>query len=915
MKRPVFLWLLALLSITWSFAQKDETATIKLRSSKQGNLYLDVTPVEGQEISIDWGDGNKVTVAPNWSGHYIFNSAPKGTLITIYGQAKAIDFNGGYKDPNLLTALEFSNQASLERIEARGGSIEALDLSGLPKLTHVDVSKNKITRLDISKQPDLEYFLANHNAMTSIQIGQHPKLREIKVAHNQLSTLLLPHELPSLRILDIEDNAVVETDLTKLPNLRQLNINRNGFSNLDVSVLPNLEKLYAQNNYLAKVDLKSNPELLAIDLSGNLLTKLDVVHNTALTSIEVGSNRLKKIDVSKQPRLKLLNINKNEEISHINLSANRHLRTFKADTTNLSGLDLSNCASIDQVHLRGTRLSPCAFTYLFNTLPPIDRPTGYPNILLSFTSWKGADFSILQEKRWKHDIDTGADMGKPEACVEVALDVEISQGGQAVIEVGGEQISQFPKQLTKGSTINILTQADEGYELANVKVALGSGEDGYLVASEGTTIEDDMKLIITFRKKESKQISLTSTQRTGSELALTLRLREDAASDYVQIDWGNGVLEDVQVTRNQTTASVVTGKVLGSEIHIIGSINKLSAPEQGISAVKFLETTDIEEIDLYGNEIKAIDLTSLEHLRILNLALNELERIDLTGNKALQSLTLYGNSGITELDLTANKALVEIDVKSLSLSELALDLPLLEELNAQGNKIKQLDLSKAKALVNLRLAYNPMTSFAPRERLDHLKLLVLTNSPLTEIKLDNMPAIERLFLSNNEIRGLDFPKELTALNYLDISSCKLDACQLDKIYKALPAWSPSSIGIEDPVTLYNRGQGDRANEATTSDTSIATSKGWRVAAEGDGTGCEDESVGEISKGRGYNYYVDGSMLSVSLSPEYRGEEIRLYSLGGKLIHRASGQMEYQLMLEGGFYILEVGQVAHRVLVN
>lgn len=916
MKRQLILWLLALVSVTWGLAQTNEAATIKLRSSKQGKLYLDVTPVQDQKIMIDWGDGKKVSVTPNWSGRYIFNSEAKGEVVTIYGQAKAIDFNGGYKDPNALTALEFHDQGLIEKIEARGGSIQTLDISGLPKLTHLDVSKNKIERLDISQQPDLEYFLATHNELASLVLGQHPKLREIKVSHNQLPTLRIPDELPSLRILDIEHNAILEVDLGKLPDLRQLNISHNGFTTLNVGTLKKLEKLYAQSNYLTKIDLKSNPALLALDLGANKLTKLDVGQNPDLTSIEVGGNNLKRLDVSKQPRLKLLNINKNEQISHINLSANRYLRTFKADTTNLSGLDLSNCTAIDQVHLRGTRLSPCAFTYLFNTLPPLDRPTGYANILLSFTSWKGADFSILQEKRWKHDIDASADLGTPEACGEVTLALEVSTGGKATIDISGQEVKQFPLQVTKGATVNISTQADEGYELAGVRAVLAEAEEGYLISPEGTTLEADTKLIISFRRKETKLISLTSRISSGSEFALTLRQSTDATSDYVQIDWGSGEWEDVQVTRNQTTASVITGKILGPTIHISGAVNKLSAPEQGIADIKFSGTPDIEEMDLYGNELKEIELGLLSKLRVLNLAINELEKIDVSKNTALQSLTLYGNSDITALDLSANKALVEIDVKNLSLSELTLDLPLLEELNAQGNRIKQLDLGKAKALINLRLAYNPIEVFAPSAPLEHLKLLVLTNSPVKEIKLDNMPAIERLYLSSNsQLQGLKFPSSIRGLNYLDISDCGLDACQLDKIYKAMPIWSESSIGIQDPVTLYNRGQGDKQNEASTSTTSIVTDKGWSVAAIGDGTGCKDTALDQIARGQGYNYYVEKQRLSVLLAAELQGEEIRLYSLSGKLIYRGSGKLEHHLALQRGAYLLEVYHQTNKVLVD
>lgn len=747
------------------------------------------------------------------------------------------------------------------------------------------------------------------NELASLTLGNHPVLRQLKLAGNTLPTLALPNSLPTLRVLDVENNALLELDLAKTPALTELNINGNGFSTLDVSSLTKLEKLYAKGNFLLSLNLSHNDWLKTVDLSSNLLSTLDISRNTDITSLDVSSNKLSRIDVSRLTRLQSLSVSKNENITHLNLSRNSYLHTLRADTTSISGLDLSATLRITRVYIRHTRLDACALTSLFTTLPDLSQnPTGYTNIFLSMTSWRGADFSELTERAWKFDLDKDADFGTPESCASAQISLEVSEGGEAALFYGTDELTTLPSTHKVGTVINVKATPAEGYELQGIFMEV-PGDNGGLIqlplTDLGLTLTSDTKVIVRFRPVESRTISLTSKLPVGSDFELSLRQTVDSDRDNVLIDWGNGVWVEEQVTKNQTTISVIDGKLAGSTVRVRGALNRLVASEQHLTSVGLSGMPDLTYVDLYGNELTDIDLSALTKLGILNLAFNELSSINLSHNTALRSLTIRGNSDIASLDLSANKALVEIDAKNLSLTSLALDLPLLEELDVQGNKLTELSLEKIPNLVVLRIVSNKFKTFAPSIRMSELKLLVASRNGLTYADLSRMPMIEQVYLEQNPLTEIKMSNDMISLNFLDISDCGLSACVLDKIYKDLPYWAESTVGATFSVALSNRGQTATANEASKSKTSIATAKGWTVAADGDGTGCTNPASDLLGVGSGFNFYSDGADLVLVLAPEYADSTVRLIDLSGQTVSVGQSSEQYRVSLAHGSYIVSI----------
>lgn len=916
MAKKLLSWVFLLCcSVAWTLGANP---TITLRTAATGSLSLTVVPAGGSTVTIDWGNGTQVPGSPNWSGTtYTFSGSAAGERITLHGAVTELNVSSSsYGTQNGFTSIEFVEQSAMQKFEAQNNELTSIDLSGCTALTDVNLTKNKLTQLDVSALSKLEYLLAPENELVGIILGEHPALRELKLGGNNLSALNLPNALPTLRVLDLENNALLSLDLAKTPQLRTLNINGNGFTTLDLQGLTMLDKLFAQRNYLLTIDVSKNTFLTNLDLSNNLISAIDVSANTDLTLLDMSGNKLSRIDVRRLSRLQTLGVSKNEAITHLNLSRNTYLRTLKADTTAISGLDVSASARIDRIYIRGTRVDACALNALFAGLPDFSQsPKYYTNIHLSHTAWRGADFDMLSERGWKHDIAADADHGTKVSCANAQVTLEASTGGEAALMYGSDELT-LPATYAVGSVIHIKATPEEGYELGAIAAEVREADGTTIrlpLTDLGLTLTGDTKVVVTFRPVETRELSLTTSASIGADFELSLRQVEDSDRDHVLVDWGNGVWTEQQVTRDQTTTTVLSGKLAGQTVRVRGAITRLAATEQSITAVDLGRMPTLTYVDLYFNELTSIDLSALTRLDILNLAYNELTSIDLTHNTALRSLSIYGNSDITTLNLEHNKALVELNAKGLNLTTLSLDLPQLEELDVQNNKLTQLDLSRLPKLIVLRIAYNQFGVFAPTTNLPELKLLVAGHAGITHLDTRRMPMLEQLYLSDNPLRELILTDGLLSLNYVDISDCGLDACALDKIYQDMPTWATSTVDATFPVTLYNRGQSARANAATTSKTSIVTAKGWSVAAQGDGSGCKAGAVEDLAPGSGFGYYSHGEDFVVVLAPDRAEGMVRLIDLSGQTIYTGQGMAEHRLSLPRGSYLLVIDGKSFKVM--
>ncbi len=894
------------------------TEKITFTSTKTTAIRVDVKPIKGVVPKIDWGDGTPQSGTKNWQGLYAFNGIPQGT-VTIYGSCIEADLSN-FSAGNEITTVNFVSQDSLAIINLVDNKITTLDLMSLPNLQTLDVSNNEMTSLNLNNLANIEYLTARNNQLTNIILGDNQKLKELSVSQNDISTLVIPQVLSALKVIDVEENALTSIDLSKSPNLTKLTITKNGFSNIDLTPSSKLEKLYANENYFSTIDLSKSTEMLNLSLNKNLLQNIDLSKNNKLTSVEVAENQLKNIDLSNISKLQTLNVSKNIDILHIDIRKNNFLKTLNADSTSIAGLDANENTHLEKVYLRYTRFSPVAFTQFFKTMPE-QWFLGYqPNIYLANTSYVGADFSILEAKKLRTDLAEGVQTGTVVTPQQCTINLEVGQGGTATLSTYKGTITSLPTTIEEGMVVYIDVAPDtaHNYELNDIKGEIVNEQGDTVqipIIAPAMVVEVDTKIIVSFRKKDTREIKLVSSLQHGSAINLTLRQEENSIKDQISIDWGNGQKIEYNVTKVQDTQNVIEGVLSGDTIRIYGAVNKIGASEIGLTSVDFSKTESIIEFDFYGNELTTIDLSTLKNLEIFNLSMNNLTGIDLSQNTKLRSAKFYGNSEIGSLDLSNNKELVELFAKNTGLTTLSLDLPKLEELDLHDNQLTSIDLTKVPKLVVLRLGWNKFVSFGNGVQLDSLKLLSIYHNELKELELSGFPLLEWLYVQQNPLENFTIPKTLTLINKIEVSDCGLDACSLNTLYSSLPQWKPSAYGNDtEPVNLYNRGQGSNANDAEGSYTNIATSKGWSVAAFGDGSGCNDTATDNLEIGNGINIYTQNDICFVTLNEEYADASVTIHSISGQKVFEGNNRLKYTIKLNRGTYILMVKGKAFKFIV-
>ena len=144
---------------------------------------------------------------------------------------------------------------------------------------------------------------------------------------------------------------------------------------------------------------------------------------------------------------------------------------------------------------------------------------------------------------------------------------------------------------------------------------------------------------------------------------------------------------------------------------------------------------DLKILNLANNKIEKLDLKELVNLKELNLSNNKLTNLNLENLKNITSLIITNNE------------IKEIDIKNLK------DLETLEIAN---NNIEKIDLNNNPNLIKLNISSTKIKDIDV-EKLKKLKSLNISNMNLKEVKPFN---IEEVDYSNNSIKDISVFKDL-----------------------------------------------------------------------------------------------------------------------------------------------------------
>ncbi len=183
----------------------------------------------------------------------------------------------------------------------------------------------------------------------------------------------------------------------------------------------------------------------------------------------------------------------------------------------------------------------------------------------------------------------------------------------------------------------------------------------------------------------------------------------------------------------------------------------LNAHDRNISNLAGLEAArNLNTLLLFSNHLTNFSLPTLTNLVSLNLSINALTNVSLSGGMTKLFSLLIGNNPLTQLALPAG-------------------LTQLEELDLQGDQLTSFTLPPGlTGLGVLDLGFNALTNVSLPNGLTNLDLLRLSENSLTNFTLPTgLTRLTQLYLDQNQLTSFTLPAGVTNLHVLDLSSNQL----------------------------------------------------------------------------------------------------------------------------------------------
>ena len=253
--------------------------TLKAEPGKSLDFDVYVTN-ELQNISVDWGDGNK-QVYENVASIQANSDLPtkiSGTVsgegtVTFYGdplQLYSFESVAAF-DGSKISVVDLSAVINLEQLTMQSHALTQIDLNKLTKLTSLTLSGNALSAIDLSQCSEIKALVVSDNKLSKIDLSNLSKLSSLTISNNtQLSEVVWPTEAASFKtIYALNLSLSGALNLTQYQALNFVNFNNNKLTSLDLSGLE-MDRVFCMNNQLS--ELKVDNVISLLNCSGNRLT-------------------------------------------------------------------------------------------------------------------------------------------------------------------------------------------------------------------------------------------------------------------------------------------------------------------------------------------------------------------------------------------------------------------------------------------------------------------------------------------------------------------------------------------------------------------------------------------------------------------------------------------------------------------
>ena len=279
-KNKLFVSLLAAGMLAISPAMADDVVKITTNKATGETVTLQLNHAR-KGYTVDWGDGNAISVVTQEGINNTVTGTLKGQTITISTASKITTLDCTAQG---VTALDLSGSANLQSLFCADNELSELDLAKNAKLLDLNCSNNSIVSLKLNNtnNPLVENLVASNNKIKNNGTGN-----KFEFSSN------------SLHFLDVSKNAISTLTLSTVPNLNWINCSDNEISSLNIKSATSVDVVKCDNNKLTSLNVDSAKVLYQLDAANNNLGSFYAGKADGLKYFNVENNNLSKVTLSK----------------------------------------------------------------------------------------------------------------------------------------------------------------------------------------------------------------------------------------------------------------------------------------------------------------------------------------------------------------------------------------------------------------------------------------------------------------------------------------------------------------------------------------------------------------------------------------------------------------------------------------
>jgi len=737
-----------------------------------------------------------------------------------------------YCGNNQLATLDVSKNTALASLSCYGLQLATLDVSSNTALTNLDCGYNQLATLDISKNTALASLSCYGNQLTTLDVSRNTALMSLSCYYNQLAALDVKNNT-MLNSLECQNNKITALDLSNQSFLIYLNCSHNQLVALDINSSADIYNLQCGSQAIDGLTLTQTGDAsypyqfsLAGLMSSEQIENVSGVQGKTLGGSDIETSYLRgiarfasspaslvyKYDTGcANPSMDIMmSVTVYDSSASVEINADNFpdenfrqyvSNNFDSDSSgSLSVTELQNVSYISVTYSNISSLKGIeyftALTDLYcynNKITELDLNN---NINLHYLDCRNNKLAAL-------DLGDFTDLWGLECKSQVIDGFTLTETGDTAYPyqlsfsafISAAQAANVSNVQAKGSGGSEITAAFSGgtakfsAKPAEISYTYSTGFTRYYYPAPGVTEERVMSMDVTMYDN-SGGVEISESNFPDENFRQYISNNLDTNSD--------GLISPAEI-RNTSYIDVTYSSISSLKgIEYFTSLTQLQCYGNQITALDVSKNTALDTLQCSDNRITALDVSKNTNLSFLDCSNNRLESLDVSRNTKLYSL-YCSNNQITGIDISKITNLHHFNCSNNQISELDLGgNSSLIYLSCELNQIAELDLSGNENLMEIHCGGNYIYALDVTKN-TNLTSLYCYNNQMSSLSLSGLKNLENIYCQNNRIAFLD----ITSCPDVYLRCDKNTAVMREAVAGTKPTISASTLPEASASTYYS----------------------------------------------------------------------------------------------------------------